>query len=235
LKKGTIHVAQTPGQAAQACAKWTAGYLRTALDSSDQVSVALSGGSTPALLFNAWLGENLDWRRIQIFQVDERGVPPGHPDSNASMIERELLRPGGVPPENFHRILAELRASEAAVRYAEVLRTELGPAPRIDLVLCGVGADAHTASLFPGDPLVDNREGLVSATWVEKAGQWRITLLPSVLLAARCVVALAAGGNKANAFRRIFDDATPLREAPARLLRETTGELHWFLDQAAAP
>jgi 6-phosphogluconolactonase len=103
------------------------------------------------------------------------------------------------------------------------------------VVVCGVGPDAHTASLFPGDALALDRAGLVGATYVEKFGQHRITLLPRVLLQARSVLVLAAGADKAEALAHVFDDRTPVLQAPAKLLFETSGSLHWYLDEAASP
>lgn len=234
MQRGALEIMPGPAEAARLCAARTAAALREALETRERVAVALSGGSTPKLLFAAWLQENLDWARIDLFQVDERGVPPGDPQNNADMIVSHLVEPASIPPGKFHRIESQRSPSEAALRYAELLRSRLGDQPRFDLILCGAGADAHTASLFPGDPLIEDRTGLVSSTWVSKLNQWRITLLPRVLLDAAHLIGLVAGADKAQAMARILDADSPLHLAPARVLRETLNHLSWFLDTAAA-
>lgn len=230
-----MHVHPTPAEAAEHCAKYLAQIIEDAIHERGRADVALSGGSTPKLMFQYLVREKVDWSKVRLYQVDERGVPPGHPVSNSTMIEEHLLQPAEIDAENFHRIQGELHATDAAMRYAEVLRHDFGPDPVFDAILCGVGPDAHTASLFPGDPLVLDRTGLVSATWVEKMSQWRITVLPRILLLARQILVLAAGTDKATAIRMVFDDATPDLDAPAKILLHGSGLTHWFLDHDAGP
>lgn len=230
-----MHVSPSAAEAAEQCAQYLAQLVEDAIEERGTAAVALSGGSTPRLMFPHLAAAGLRWPKVQLFQVDERGVPPGDPQSNATMIAEHLLGPAGVPEANFRRMRGELDAKEAAELYARELVQVLGPQPVFDVIVCGVGPDAHTASLFPGDPLIHDRTRLVAATYVEKFSQWRITLAPRVLLATRALLVLAAGADKAPAFTRIFDDRVPAREAPAKILFETSGSLHWYLDEAGAP
>jgi 6-phosphogluconolactonase len=233
-----LHVSATADEAASACARYIASVLSVALAGEPAASLAVSGGRTPALMFDALSREDLDWRRLHVFWVDERGVPPEDPMSNFAMAERHLIRPARIPPKNVHRIETELGAEEAAARYEEEIRRFFGlrpgELPRFDMIQCGIGADTHTASLFPGEPLIEDREGVAAAVQVAKLGQWRITLLPGVLLAAQHTAVLASGADKAEALRRVVDGPYDPLQAPAQLLRHHGRNVHWFIDRAAA-
>ena len=138
----------------------------------------------------------------------------------------------------MHRICGELAPEAAAARYAEEIRdffgVDTGEMPRLDVVHLGMGPDAHTASLFPGDPLINDRDGIAAALYSESRKQWRVTLLPGVLLAAKHTVFLVAGGDKADTVRAVFqEEYNPLRY-PAQMASHHGRGVAWFLDQAAA-
>lgn len=215
--------------AARTCAEETAGLLA----GMGQAAIALSGGSTPRLMFQALAELRVDWRRVHLFWVDERAVPPDDPQSNYRMTEEHLLRPAKIPAANVHRILAELEPQEAARRYeAEIREYFRGDEPRFDLVHAGMGADGHTASLFPGSPQIEDRAGLSAAVYVEKMSQWRITLLPQVLLGAQHCFLLAVGDEKREMLRDVMEGPLDPLRRPAQLLvrqRETV----CFIDDAA--
>ncbi|MGB9611442.1 MAG: 6-phosphogluconolactonase, partial [Bryobacteraceae bacterium] len=146
-------------------------------------------------------------------------------------------RPGQAP-QNVHRVEGELPPGEAARRYEAEIRSFFrlapGALPQFDVIHRGLGADAHTASLFPGEPLIEDREGIAAAVWVEKLSAWRITLLPGVLLNARHTVVLATGADKAEALRNVFLAPHEPKQFPGQLgLREGLA-MTWFLDEAAA-
>jgi 6-phosphogluconolactonase len=145
-----------------------------------------------------------------------------------------LLSRVPIPPENIHRVPAELPdPEEAARRYADVLRRELGAAPRFDWIFLGMGEDGHTASLFPGTAAVRESQKLTAAVWVEAKKTHRVTLTLPVLDAAAKVVFLVAGAAKAETARRVLEE--PADEArPASLVRPDRGELVWLLDHEAA-
>lgn len=165
-------------------------------------------------------------------------MPPTDPQSNFLLAEQHFIGPAHFLRGNAHRIRAELQPDEAAKQYAEEIRAffelENGELPHFDVVHRGVGPDAHTASLFPGEPLIDDRDNLVAPVYVEKFEQWRITLLPGVLLAARRTVMLITGEDKAEAVRAIFDEPYDPKKYPAQMSVHHGRSVTWFLDEAAA-
>jgi 6-phosphogluconolactonase len=136
----------------------------------------------------------------------------------------------GVPSRNVHRVPTELGPEAAARAYADEIRTFFDGFPRFDVIHLGLGENAHTASLFPGDPLVDDREGIAAAARVDAEPPWRVTLLPGVLAAARQRVFFVTGAGKAEAVRAVLNGPYDPRRYPAQLARDA----EWFLDRAAA-
>jgi 6-phosphogluconolactonase len=204
-------------------------------------AMALAGGSTPlplyALLAQEPYRSTVPWNVTHVFWGDERVVPADHRDSNFGMANEALLRPLGLPEANAHRIPAELGPEAAAVAYEHALRAffqlserEL---PRFDLLLLGLGADGHTASLFPRSPALRETKRLAAAVWVEPLQSRRITLTVPVLNQARCVVFLVAGRDKADVLRRVLRGTCEPEDCPARLIRPEQGELLWLVDEEA--
>jgi 6-phosphogluconolactonase len=199
--------------------------------------IALSGGSTPRAVYER-LGANPDlrWDQIECCFGDERAVPPEHPDSNARMVRESLLRSGFCKPEHVHRIPAELAPERAALEYERTLRG-LFPGvawPAFDLMLLGLGPDAHTASLFPHSPALREAEAWVVDNWVEKLNTHRITLTFPAINAAHQVVFMVAGADKAAALRAALAEDSEISAAPARGVRPQHGTLTYLVDRAAA-
>jgi 6-phosphogluconolactonase len=224
--------------AAQACAAHIASALRAELAASPLATLAVSGGSTPRLMFDALVNEPLDWFRIHIFFVDERPVPPGDLQSNYTLCETHLLTPAAVPSANIHRILAECGPAAAARLYSDEITGFFGkmgdPAPCFTVVQCGIGPDCHTASLFPGEPLIDDREGLVASVEVAKLHQSRITMLPRILLNAKNLIVLASGPDKARPLCQAIREPYDPKQFPAQLLFHDRCNIDLFADSAAA-
>jgi 6-phosphogluconolactonase len=231
-------VSADAAEAAAACARHMIARLEEALRERPSAALAISGGSSPRPVFQALAAAPLDWTRIHLFWVDERMVPPEDPQSNYGMARRSLIEPAGIPEGNVHRVRGELAPHEAARLYAAGIRSALcgGDAelPRFDVIHCGIGADGHTASLFPGEALIGNRNEIAAEVYVEKMSQWRVTLLPGVLLAARDLVVYSVGADKGGALRRIFDGPYDPGSVPAQLLALHGRNVAWFLDDAAA-
>jgi 6-phosphogluconolactonase len=202
-------------------------------------SIALSGGSTPAELYRrlAEAGGGLPWNDVELFFGDERHVPPSHPDSNYRMAHETMLRAAAVPDTRVHRIESELPSADAARRYEDELCRILAPeggTPRFDLVLLGLGQDAHTASLFPHTPMLHERTRFVTAGRVPKLDADRITITYPVIEAARNVWFLVAGETKAETVARVLDGEEALEDTPARGARPDDGPATWWLDESAA-
>lgn len=235
MSQPSIVVSPTPLDAARACGDAMLNIFREAIDARGQATVAVSGGTTPKLLFQHFAASGFDWSRVHLFWVDERAVPPGDPQSNYTLAHENWLNAVDFPAANIHRIEAELPVAEAASRYASAIRNHFGsPSPVFDVIQQGMGADAHTASLFPGEPLILDTTGIAAAVYVEKLSAARITLLPAVLKAARNTMMLVTGTDKADGLRRALHGPEALLEAPIQLTRSHTGNVTWFLDEAAA-
>ena len=199
--------------------------------------IALSGGSTPRAAHERVSGLDLDWSRTVLWFGDDRAVPPDHEHSNYLMAKTSLLDRIAGPSPEVHRIQGELGHERAADAYEEELRAAFGAdaAPSIDLLLLGLGPDAHCASLFPGDSALGERDRWVVG--VDTPGMAplvsRVTVTLPVLNAAREVVFLISGKDKADAAARAFADA-PGPDAPASLVRPDPGRLTVLLDPPAA-
>jgi 6-phosphogluconolactonase len=215
-----------------------------AVETSGIFTVALAGGSTPQGLYELLARDRgyrdaVPWDRTHIFWGDDRHVPPDHKDSNYRMARESLLSRVGLPDTNVHRIETERPdASEAARDYEKTLRSFFrlppGALPRFDLTLLGMGADGHTASLFPGSDALRESLRLVAAPYVSSLGVHRVTLTPAVLNNSACVVFLVSGAGKAAALRAVLDSNTDPAAKPARCIRPTRGRLVWLVDRAAA-
>jgi 6-phosphogluconolactonase len=233
-----FRVSPTAEEAADACAGYVLEVLSAALKSQPHATFAISGGSTPKLLFAKLASSGFDWSNVHIFWVDERCVPPTDDQSNFRLANQTLLTPARISKYNVHRIHGEMTPDEAAVRYIEEIRQffNLGEhdLPVFDLVHRGIGPDAHSASLFPGEPLISNRTGIAAAVWVEKMRSHRVTLLPGVLLGAKRTVLQVAGSDKAEAVYNIVKGPEDPFRFPGQIATRGSDKAVWFLDQAAA-
>ena len=222
---------------AEAALAFVRARVHEAVTARGRFTVALAGGATPRALYARLAAHpELPWDRMELCFGDERAVPPDHPDSNARMVHDALTHHAFVPAERVHRIAAEHPPREAARRYAETLRGLFvaEQPPRFDLVLLGLGADGHTASLFPHTTALTERTAWVTATHVDKLAADRITLTYPVLNAARAVLFLVAGSDKAEALREVLAGTAPVDDVPARGVQPDHGTLTFFVDRAAA-
>ena len=155
--------------AAEACAHHVTNLLEEVLSGQEFVTFAVSGGSTPKVLFEKLATAKIRWDHTHLFWVDERMVPPTDPASNYKLAGDYLIKPAHIPQRHVHRIRGEMAPKAAAARYVEEIRDffglEEGEMPCFDVVHRGMGPDAHTASLFPGDPLIDDRERIAAAVF----------------------------------------------------------------------
>lgn len=228
--------------AAAAAAEFTAAAT-AAVGARDRFTVSLAGGSTPLDLYRRLASREyaalVPWPGIHFFWGDERHVPPDHPDSNFGAARAALLEHVPVPPGNVHRVPAEIGDAEEAARvYEDELRRCFAPPrgalPRFDLVLLGLGADGHTASLFPDSSALAERRRWVVAPWIEKLAAHRITLTLPVLNAAARVLFLVSGKEKAPPLRRVLAGPRGPRELPAQAVAPREGEVVWLVDREAA-
>jgi len=234
----TLSVHPDALHAATACATRIFALLEEATASVKPATLAISGGSTPKLMFEVMAQRRFAWDKVHLFWVDERAVPPDDPQSNYKLAYETLIAPARIPAGNVHRVRAELPPEEAAREYTADIRSHFGvegdTLPHFDIVHQGLGPDCHTASLFPGEPLIENRDGIAAAVYVEKMRQSRITLLPGVLLAARATLILAAGSDKTAAAETVLQGPYDPSRYPAQVISRGDHPTEWFLDEAAA-
>ena len=219
-------------------------HISQSLQTRDVYTMALSGGSTPGRLYallanDVKLREQIPWERIHFFWGDERRVPPGHPDSNYLMAYNTLLSKVPIPSTNIHRIHAEnADAVKAAADYEiEILRffgIEAGQIPQFNCVLLGMGADGHTASLFPATSALVQTKRLVVANWVKKFQAHRFTLTLPVFNNAAQILFLVSGEDKADTLKAVLEGNRQPDRYPAQLIQPCGGELIWLLDRFAA-
>lgn len=213
--------------------KAAAEFVRIANDSIEKKGkfvIALSGGSTPRALNAQLLQADLDWSKCEFFFGDERNVPPDHADSNFRMANETLLEPLRIAKEKIHRWKTELlKPNEVANDYESKVKDV-----KFDLVLLGMGADGHTASLFPGTEALKETKRNAVANWVPKLDAWRYTLTFPIINDAANVIFLVAGEDKAETLVSVIESEGPPDELPSRSVKPTNGELFWFLDEAAA-
>ena len=233
-ERGEVYVYADADEVAHAAADTFCSIVAGVLADRDRACVALAGGSTPKatyrLLASPGYRDRVDWARVEVFFGDERCVPPDHAESNYRIAREALLDHVPLGADHVHRVAGERPPAEAAAAYEEMLRRLLGPEARLDLVLLGMGPDGHTASLFPGTPVLDERKALAAPVYVARLDSWRVTLTAPVLSAASHVVISAVGPEKADALCRALDE--PDGAVPIQLVR--AAERRWLVDAAAA-
>lgn len=264
-----LNVVQDENALAEAAAGRITVLIEQAIAERGSAVVSLTGGSTPRRLY-ALLADaarpwrtRIDWSRVHLFWGDERHVPPDHQDSNYGMARAALLDHVAVPPAQIHRMRGELPDAADAARACErELRDGFAAAGRSDLtfdvMLLGLGEDAHIASIFPGSELIrrpvkgrptpDNVDPAnvgraftarhatrhAAAVWAPQLDAWRITLTPAAILDARAILMVVAGAAKAAAVRAALEEPLDVARHPAQLLRDAGDRVEWFLDGAAA-
>ena len=241
--KPELRILADAEELARAAAEEFLRLAKEAIPAKEIFTVALSGGSTPRGLYallaeDALLRAQLPWEKVHFFWSDERHVPPEHPDSNFRMSREVMLSKVPVPPANVHRIRGENPdAVQAAGEYEEMLRgffrLKADEMPRFDLILLGMGADGHTASLFPGTSGLLEQKRMITANWVEKLKDYRITMTLPVLNHAACVLFLVAGEEKAETLRAVLEGETKRELLPAQRVWPPKGKCLWFIDRAA--
>ncbi len=245
MSKREIRIVGSTDELSRAAARVLLRCAKEAVRARGRCALALSGGATPKKLYRLLADEGeqfrreLPWEKIQFFWSDERHVAPDDPESNYRMAAEMMLAHVSVPPENVHRVMAEDPEAERAAReyertLGEVFHLSAGEVPRFDLILLGMGACGHTASLFPHSEALRERAHLVVATWVEKFKAHRITLTPPVLNNSSLVMFLVSGREKAETVRAVLEGPYEPDLYPAQVVRPTDGEALWLMDEEAA-
>ena len=214
-------------------------YLMQQIEESDAFHCALSGGSTPKLLFRYLAAQHQDsqaWSKFHVYWGDERCVTPDDEESNYKMTKELLLDQVGIPAENIHRVKGENDPSKESSRYAEELMKSIPGSegiPTFDLIILGMGDDGHTASIFPHEIDLLTSNELCAVANHPTSGQKRITLTGQVINAAREVVFLVTGEGKKDRISEIFNKNGNWEKYPVSYIAPSSGKLWWYVDQAA--
>ena len=227
-----VDVADTREQLGARAAEF---IIRT-LDNRRCANIALSGGSTPIVVYKhlTQMKQNINWNSIRFFWSDERTVPLHHPDSNAGTALNFFLHPMGVNYTMFFPMPTQLAPETAAAQYELTIRRLLphNSPPAFDLILLGLGDDGHTASLFPGTEALNETRRWVAANYVKSKEAWRLTFTYPLLNQARQILFLVSGANKAEVLADVLEN--PDSRYPAAKIKPHSGQLLWFADREAA-
>jgi 6-phosphogluconolactonase len=234
----------TGPEVAAGAAALFASSAAAAVGARGRARIAISGGTTPKAMFALLADQSqpyyaqIPWAQLELFWVDERCVPPDHPESNYGAAKQVMLDDVPLKPEQILRMEGELEPEVAASRYEAAIRNafrlEGAEAPTFDLILLGMGDDGHTASLFPHTDGLNEMGRLVIANHVPQKDTWRITLTWPVIVQARAVAFLIEGNAKAEVLHEVMQGAYDPETYPSQLIRPQSGQLTLLLDAAAA-
>ncbi len=235
-----LQIFENKAQLSTAAATFFVKAAREAVQQRGRFTVALTGGSSPDLLYTLltqppYAGQ-VPWDKTYVFWGDERWVPLTDELSNARMAQETLLGKVPVPAEQIFPMWAKDTSPEDfAARYEETLRQHFGgEEPRFDLILLGMGDDGHTASLFPGTAVLQEHSHWVRAYYLEPQSMYRVTLTAPLINQARVVCFLVFGDKKAPALHQVLEGDRNSEQYPAQLIQAESGEVLWFVDESAA-
>jgi 6-phosphogluconolactonase len=240
MKTPDLRVLPDPAGIAHEAAERIVAAAEVAVELNHRFTIALSGGSTPRLLYELLASPafraRIEWTKVEVFFGDERCVPPDHPESNYRMARQTLLAKVPIPGDNVYRMRGEIEPEEAAKEYGLMLQERFGDGG-LDLILLGMGDDGHTASLFPGTEAVNERKHRVVANYAEHSTtgkSWRITMTVPFINKAEQVFVLVSGAAKAAVLKQVLEGPRVPELHPIQLIEPESGKLTWLIDIAAA-
>lgn len=235
-----IHISKDINALSLDFANWLLDYADEVLSKKEHFTIALSGGSTPKLLHELLVQEpfvsRIDWTKWIFFMGDERFVPITDDRSNAKMAYDTMLNHVPVPKENIIFYQTEgITPEDSSVAYEKILRSHFeGKETGLDLVILGMGDDGHTLSLFPGQPIIHETKKWVDSFWLEAQDMYRITMTHPVANHAAQVAFLVSGEKKVHALHEVLKGEYNPNLYPSQIIKPNPGELHFFIDEAAA-
>ncbi|SMC94414.1 6-phosphogluconolactonase [Pedobacter africanus] len=210
-----------------------------AIDEQDCFNFVLTGGNSPKALYEmlaTTYKDKIDWTKVYFFFGDERNVMPSHESYNGLMAKKAILDPLNIAEDHIFYIDTTLAPEKAAIEYTKAITKHFGGADLVfDLILLGMGDDAHTASLFPGTTILNNKNVELDSVFVEKLSTWRISFTAPLINKAKNVAFLVFGESKAQAVKQVIESPKKNTQLyPAQLINPIDGGVTWFLDDAAA-
>jgi len=235
----SLHVLKDIEELSVYTADWLVDYIKEVLSKQNRFSIVLSGGSTPKKLYKLLATDKyktqIDWQRLHVFWGDERYVPFTDERNNARMAFEELLDHVAIPENQVHIIQTGIDPMTSAKAYDELLHQYFdGQSHTFDLVLLGLGDNAHTLSLFPGYEVVTENKKWVSAFFLKEQNMFRITLTAEVVNRAARVAFLVSGGDKAAALYHVLTNEHEPDLYPAQIIQPFNSEIYWLTDKAAS-
>jgi 6-phosphogluconolactonase len=235
----TLKVYSGKDELAEKLARDFTEYVKRLSEAVEKVDIALSGGSTPNLFFRAMtsLRPEIDWGRVRFYWVDERCVPPDHPESNFATAYELFLGPLGIPGSSYFRIRGENDPEDEAKRYGNLILDQVSPEmtfPVFDLIFLGMGSDGHTASIFPHEIDLWNAESICTVGTHPESGQKRVTFTGDLINAAARVLFLVTGDEKSEIVKKVITRTGNYSDYPASLVAPNRGGLEWYMDKAAS-
>ena len=234
-----LHQYKTPDEVITGLADFFVQTVNAAIAANGECSVVLSGGNSPKklyeLLASSMYSKQIDWANIYFFFGDERYVPFTHKDNNGLMAKQTLFDPLQIHESKIFYINTALGPDEAAADYTRRILLHFGKTSlQFDLILLGLGDNAHTASLFPNTPVLYEMKALVSKVFIEESNSYRITMTAPLINEAKAIAFLVYGETKAKAVNQILKGEKDIDKYPAQLIDAEQGMVHWFLDEQAA-
>ncbi|RZL12346.1 MAG: 6-phosphogluconolactonase [Hymenobacter sp.] len=234
-----LHVFPTADAVLEALAAYFVTAATQAVAARGRFTVALSGGSSPKKLYELLASDayrsQVEWDKAYFFFGDERNVPHTSPDSNYLMAKKALFDPLNIRPAQVFAVDTRLAPAEAAAQYGVAVEEFFKENPaHFDLILLGLGDNAHTASLFPNTPVLHDKAVGVKEVWLPVEQVFRITFTAPLINQARAVAFLVYGAGKAEAVAQVLGTEQNIEQYPAQLIAPVSGTADWFLDEAAA-
>jgi 6-phosphogluconolactonase len=235
----TLHIYKDSTAVSEALAAWITDNIESTLKTQERFTWVVTGGNSPKLLYEllakAPYRERIDWSKLHIFWGDERAVPYNDSRNNARMTFAQLLDHVPVEKEQVHIMKTDNISPEASAADYEQILHQYFPeeGATFDLVLNGMGDDGHTLSLFPGTAVIHEEKAWVTSFFLKAQDMYRITLTAPVVNRARKVAFLTFGANKAHALQEVIKGARNVDQYPSQIIQPASGELHWFVDEAA--
>lgn len=233
-----LQISRTTKEVLTAAAEYFVELSKEAISKQGRFTVALSGGSSPKGLFELLASEyqtKVEWTKTYFFFGDERYVPSDHPESNALMAKKALFEPLNIDARQVFAVNTALEPTAAAEAYKKTIESHFAPgSPIFDLVLLGLGDDAHTASLFPYTNVINVKEAGVKEVFVEDKKVYRITFTAPLINMASHIAFLVFGGSKAPAVQQVLEGDKDYNQYPAQVVSPVNGDVRWFVDEAAA-
>jgi 6-phosphogluconolactonase len=234
-----INIFKTEAEVLDGLTKYFVAIANEAIEKHGQFSVALSGGNSPKklyeLLSSTMYKNQIQWSKVYFFFGDERYVPLTDPESNYRMAKKALFEPLQINAANIFAVDTLLPPAISAAQYAATLHTYFaGGDMKFDLILLGLGDNAHTASLFPFTTVLQDESVSVKAVFLTDIKKYRITFTAPLINQANNIAFLVYGQNKAAAVKNVIENEPDIENFPAQLIAPADGTLQWFMDEAAA-